>query len=320
MASTRFQPPRAFWPSMLLGAGVFLCLAFVLSLGWAVYGTLESSARMGFGNKIGLVRIEGMIDEALAERVGRILDVYKKHSATSAVLIRVNSGGGSVSASEELYAKICSLDKIKPVVTYFGGAGASGAYYATCGSREIIANPGCLTGSIGVLMQFMQMEGLFQKLGVRYEVIKSGPVKDAGSFSRGLTERERALFQGTIDDVYARFLEVILTHRTDDMARVLAAQRKTKPENISTEEIFKYLKSIADGRILTGRQAKRLGLVDSVGTFDDALRRVSHLAGIKGEPRVVEQGGPGILDRMLQSTISSVVKAVRIPKISYQMP
>lgn len=297
-----------------------LIFAFVASLGLIIYDNFKSSPRIAFGSKIGLLRIEGLIDEAMAERLGKIIDIYRKNDATSAVLIRVNSGGGSVSASEELYAKINALNKVKPVVTYLSGAGASGAYYATCGSRELVANPGCLTGSIGVLMQFMQMEGLFQKLGIRYEVIKSGPIKDAGSFSRALTAQERALFQGTIDDVYERFLEVILAHRSEEISTVLAKQQNRKASEIGAKEIRKHLVSIADGRILTGRQAKKLGLVDSVGTFDDALRRASHLAGIKGEPRLVEQGRAGFVERFMQSVVSGILRAAATPKISYQMP
>lgn len=320
MPSHRPQPPRSFWPSMLLGTGLLLIFAFVASLGLVIYDNFKSSPRIAFGKKIGLLRIEGLIDQAMAERVGQTIDLYRRNDATSAVLIRVNSGGGSVSASEELYAKINALNRVKPVVTYLGGAGASGAYYATCGSREIVANPGCLTGSIGVLMQFMQMEGLFQKLGIRYEVIKSGPIKDAGSFSRALTETERALFQGTIDDVYERFLEVILAHRSEEISSVLAKQQKKKPSDISVKEIRKHLMSIADGRILTGRQAKKLGLVDSVGTFDDALRRTALLAGIKGEPRIVEHGQPGFVERLMQSAVRGILKVAATPKISYQMP
>ena len=105
-------------------------------------------------------------------------------------------------------------------------------------------------------MQFMQMEGLFQKLGIRYEVIKSGPIKDAGSFSRALTERERAIFQGTIDDVYERFLEVILAHRSEEISGVLAKQQKKKTSDIGAKEIRKHLISIADGRILKGDRLK----------------------------------------------------------------
>mgnify|MGYP001615086616 FL=1 len=158
--------------------------------------------------------------------------------------------------------------KQKKVVASMGTVAASGGYYVACASDWIVANPGTLTGSIGVIMEFANLEGLFKKIGVEGVVIKSGKHKDIGSPFRSITKDEKELLQAIIDDVYAQFISAV------------ADGRKMKPEAV---------KELADGRIFTGRQAKELKLVDELGTMQDAINITARLAGIKGEPGIIEK-------------------------------
>ena len=194
-----------------------------------------------------------------------------------AVVLRINSPGGSIGAVQEIYEEVNRLkEKGKKVVVSMGDVGASGAYYVACAADKIIANPGTITGSIGVLMSLGNMEELFRKVGIKVEVIKRGKHKDIGSLSREMTPEERKLLQGVIDDAYDQFLQAVMEGR-----------------NLKKREAEK----IAQGQVFTGRQAKNLGLIDEIGNFQDAVRLAGKLAGIPGEPKVIElpKPFPGIL-------------------------
>ncbi len=154
-----------------------------------------------------------------------------------------------------------------PLVVSMGSVAASGGYYIACTADTIFANPGTLTGSIGVVMSFTNLEELFGKLGMDFEVIKSGEFKDTGSWSRQMTDAERALLQGTIDDIHAQFVEAVAEGRGMEYDAVAA---------------------LADGRIFSGRQALEAGLVDRLGTLEDAVAVAARMGGIEGEPRVQE--------------------------------
>jgi len=193
------------------------------------------------------------------------------------VVLRINSPGGSIGAVQEIYEEVNRLkEKGKKVVVSMGDVGASGAYYIACAADKIVANPGTITGSIGVLMSLGNMEELFRKIGIKIEVIKRGKHKDIGSLSREMTAEERRLLQGVIDDAYDQFLRVVIEGRN---------LKKSKAEKL------------AQGQVFTGRQAKDLGLIDEIGNFQDAVRLAGKLAGIPGEPKVIElpKPFPGIL-------------------------
>lgn len=239
---------------------------------------LVGSCRMGMSMADGgrglpepgirVLRLEGKIDDAR-----KFVDKLRKaqdDSDVKAVVLRIETPGGAVGASQEIYSAVCSLDRVKPVVASIGNVGASGGFYAAMGARRIWALPGSLTGSIGVISQFTQFHELLEKVGVRSEVVKSGEMKDAGSPWRPMNEREKTLFQAMISDVYAQFREVVAIRRGIDSAA---------------------LDTLADGRVLTGRQAWKAGLVDTTGTLTEAIEDARRLAKL-GKDAPVDDDAP----------------------------
>ncbi|MCX7817175.1 MAG: signal peptide peptidase SppA [Syntrophales bacterium] len=214
--------------------------------------------------KVGIITVEGILFDA--KDAIRQIKEFEEEDKIKAIVIRVESPGGSVVASEEIYSAIKSLREKKKVVASLGGIAASGGYLVACAADKIVANPGTITGSISALMHFANVESLMQKIGLRSIVIKSGKFKDIGSPVREMTTEERALLQGLVDDIYEHLLEVI------------SKERKIKKEE---------LRKIADGRVFTGRQAKTLGLVDELGDQSFAVKLAASMAGLKGEPQVV---------------------------------
>ncbi len=223
-----------------------------------------------YGAHIGLVRIEGVISDS--REVSANLRFFEDDDRMKALVLRIDSPGGGVSASQEIYQEIVAIRESGiPVVVSMGAMAASGGYYVSCPGDTIVANPGSLTGSIGVIMSFMNLEVLFDKVGIDFEVVKSGEYKDIGSMNREMTQKERALLQTTIDDIHLQFMEVVAIERDLDMESV---------------------REMADGRIFSGRQALELGLVDVLGTLEDAQLLAARMGGIEGEPRVLEPVKP----------------------------
>ncbi len=219
-----------------------------------------------YGAHIGLVRIEGVIADS--REVIADLRSFEDDGGTKALVLRIDSPGGGVAASQEIYEEIVALrEGGMPIVVSMGAMAASGGYYVACPADTIVANPGTLTGSIGVIMSFMNLEELFDKVGVDFEIVKSGEYKDLGSMNRQMTPEERELLQDTLDDIHLQFMEVVAMERTLDIETV---------------------REIADGRIFSGRQALKEGLVDLLGTLEDAELVAARMGGIEGDPRVVE--------------------------------
>ncbi|HXB96472.1 MAG TPA: signal peptide peptidase SppA [bacterium] len=203
------------------------------------------------------------------------------------IVLALDTPGGGVAPSQEICQEIYRLrDDGVVVVASMGNMAASGGYYIASACDEIVADPGTVTGSIGVIMESYHAESLLAKVGVKFETIKSGEFKDSGSFSRPMLPRERALFQTAINDVYDQFVEAVAEGRHDAFAAVLAHRGGRKADSFTEAEVKAYAKSLADGRIYTGRQALDLGLVDSLGGLDDAVDRASELAGIH-DPEVI---------------------------------
>lgn len=216
------------------------------------------------GEKVALVRIEGPIIDS-KNAVEEIKD-YAKDSSVKAIVLRVDSPGGAVAPSQEIYEEVRKAAGKKPVVVSMGSIAASGGYYISSPATRIFANPGTLTGSIGVIMEIPNIEGLMNKVGIKTDVIKSGRHKDIASVFRGRSKEEREILQAVLDDVHEQFITAV------------ADGRKMIPDDV---------KKIADGRVFTGRQAQKIGLVDELGNLEDAIKAASKLAGIKGEPEVV---------------------------------
>ncbi len=238
----------------------FIAIIVIVILSYVL--TLTHTVPMG--EKVGLIRVEGVILDS--KDVIDELKNYAKDSSIKAVVIRINSPGGAVAPAQEIYSEIIKLKKEKKVIASMGSVAASGGYYIACPADKIVANPGTLTGSIGVIMEVPHIEGLMKKIGVETTVIKSGKHKDIASLFRTMSDDERKILQAVLDDVHDQFI------------RAVSEGRSIKYENI---------KELADGRIFTGKKAKELGLVDILGNLDDAVKLAGKLSGIKGEPRVV---------------------------------
>ncbi|SFE55285.1 signal peptide peptidase A. Serine peptidase. MEROPS family S49 [Thermoanaerobacter thermohydrosulfuricus] len=231
----------------------------------------ENKSVPSVSNTIGVITIEGVIGETnilgIPQVTGDPVEQIRKaqeDSTVKAVVVKINSPGGSAAKSVEIYTELKRLKETgKKVIISMGDAAASGGYMAACGGDIIVANPATITGSIGVIMQYTNYEGLYDKLGLKEITIKSGPYKDMGSPTRDLTPEEKEILQGVIDDTYEQFVEIVSEGRKMPIDKV---------------------KELADGRIFTGRQALKVGLVDKLGDFYDAVDIAAKEAGIQGKP------------------------------------
>jgi protease-4 len=246
---------------------LFFCLVMLLAfIGKSGDGEFSLA---GMGKKVAIIDLHGTITNSAD--IIRQLKKYAKDSSVPAIVLDIDSPGGEVAPSQEIYEEMQKAKEDgKKIVASMGSVGASGGYYVACAADTIVANPGTLTGSIGVLLEFPVAEELFKKIGLRFEVVKSGEFKDVGTYNRRMTEAERKLLQSVIDDTYDQFVEVLMENR-----------------NLSEEEALK----IADGSIFTGRQAKKLGLVDELGDLEDAIKIAGEMAGIKGPPKTIKERG-----------------------------
>jgi len=230
-----------------------------------VIGLIAGIAMRGqvYGGSIGVVEIDNIIYSS--KNIVKDLKLFGDDPSIKAIILRINSPGGIVAASQEIYDVIKRQKEKKPIITSMESVAASGAYYIALPSDVIVANPGTITGSIGVIMEWPVLEKLLQKLGIEFEVIKSKEHKDIGSTHRRLSEREKQLMQEMVTDVYDQFVDVTVQHR--DMPR---------------DSVLKY----ADGRVFTGQRAKELGFIDTLGSFDVAVDIAGDLTGIE-KPNLV---------------------------------
>jgi len=238
-------------------AGLFLLTVSSLGRG--------REAAFGFGPRVAVVEVEGMILDA--EEVVHDLKAHRENPLVRAVVLRVNSPGGVVAPTQEIYQAIRRLrESGKPVVASLGAVAASGGYYIATAADEIYANPGTLTGSIGVIMQLANVESLMKKIGVEWVVVKAGAFKDMGNVGRPMTPEERRVLQALLDDVHGQFIAAVAEGRKLDRAEVVR---------------------FADGRVFTGTQAQSLKMIDKLGGFEDAIDAAGRLAGLAAPPRVL---------------------------------
>ncbi|MDD2554173.1 MAG: signal peptide peptidase SppA [Desulfotomaculaceae bacterium] len=275
-------------------AGIVLGIV-ALTLLFAVISQPSGNTAVNSRNKgeVGIIYIEGIIAngqpggtslvaQMASEDIAAALREAARDPMLKAVVIRLNSPGGTAAAAQEISAEVERLRASgKKVVASMGDTAASGAYWIAAGTDRIVANPGTMTGSIGVIMERYDLQGLYGKIGVDTETFKSGPYKDMGSSSRSSTPEEQAIFQSMIDDIYNQFVEFVAQGRHKDISEVRA---------------------LADGRVYTGRQAIELGLVDQLGDFHDAVLLAGSLAGISGEPAVVNLGPKSIFRELFGVT------------------
>ncbi len=253
---------------ILIGLGVIAALLVFFFGVLFLIGryTGAKSSRFAFGDKIAIVEVKGVI--AQSSGVIEDLQQYVADDGVKAIVLRVDSPGGGVGPAQEIYREIMRIRTTskKKVVTSMGSVAASGGYYIACASDRIVANPGTITGSIGVIMQFSNLEELLKKIGVKGVVLKSGEHKDIGSPFREMTPEEKRIMQEVLDNVHQQFIQAVAEGRKLEISKVA---------------------QIADGRILTGEQAKNLGLVDQLGNLQDTIDVTAKMVGIEGKPNVL---------------------------------
>lgn len=260
---------------------LFICAGFV-GLGLWVAGTVGSNVGGGLalGDAVAIVRVEGVIvpgeapppspfggsaNGAYSQTIIDQLQSADENNSVKAVVLAVDSPGGSVFASDEIALQIEQMSK--PIISAMGSLAASGGYFVSAPTDEIWASPHTLTCSIGVISQFPNLEGFAEEYGVTFITVKSGKYKDTGNPFREFNEDDRALWQNLIDEAYGAFVTVVADGR-----------------GMAEEDV----RAVADGRICSGKQALEMGLVDNLGYLPDAIDRAAELGGIDGEPRIIE--------------------------------
>ncbi len=255
---------------------ILLLIAICIALIWGIKVTIQSRSPA-----IGILYIKGPIIDATEAL--KTIDNYEKDDAVKAVIVRIDSPGGKIGPSQEIYSRLLKLNNEKPVVTSMSSIAASGGYYIALASRCIYALPGTITGSIGVLIQFVDISRGLKKLGINAETITGGKLKDAGSPFRPLTKSEKSYFKGIINDLHEQFMEVVSKGRKLPM---------------------KQVRKLADGRVFTGRQAKKLGLIDRIGGLNDAINEAKTLAHISGKVRIIRpETGKGLLAYLIRQVL-----------------
>ena len=250
---------------VIVASFLFLLLILVVGM-WGLYGGGDVGMS-GWGKKVAIIDVHGVISSS--SDVIRQLKKYSSDNSVPAIVLHINSPGGLVAPSQEIYEEINKArEGGKKVIASLSSVAASGGYYVACASDTIVSNPGTLTGSIGVIFEFPVAEKLFNKIGLEFEVVKSGELKDMGTYARRMTEKERDVLQELINDTYDQFVEVVVEQR-----------------GIPKEEVLEF----ADGRVFTGRKAKELGLVDLLGNLEDAIKIAGEMGGIEGPPGTLRE-------------------------------
>ncbi len=251
---------------------VIIALFFFSALaifGLMFIGLMSEGGEMaigGFGESVGVIEVFGVINEESGRPVIEQIEKWTESSGIKAIVIHINSPGGGVAISQEIFDAARKATDMKPVVAAMASVAASGGYYIACATDRIIANPGTLTGSIGVIFQFHTAEGLLEKVGIGTETVKSGELKDVGSYARPMSGKEELMLRSVVMDTYEQFVNAVAEGR-----------------GMEPDEIY----PLADGSIFTGLQAYNLGLIDTLGGLSEAIELAADLAELEGEPNIV---------------------------------
>ncbi len=251
-----------FW-FFLAGFAAFIIFGAIVCT-FIINSITGESSEITVKNGIGLVEVKGLIIDP-QDTVKQLSD-FRKNDKIKAVVLRIDSPGGVVGPSQEIWAAVKKVKEKKPVIVSMGSVAASGGYYIAAPASLIYANPGTITGSIGVLMKFSNIEGLLGKVGMKSFTIKTGKFKDVGSPVRSMTPEERAMLQAVIDSTHGQFVKAVAEGRNLSEAKV---------------------RELADGRIFSGEQALNLKLIDRMGTLQDAIAEAGRVAGIEGDPEII---------------------------------
>lgn len=273
----------------------FIILGLFLILIVASLLLVMLQKNMPLGDRVALIRIEGIITDS--REATEELKEYVKNPSIKAIVLRIDSPGGAVAPAQEIYEEVRKAVAKKKVLVSMGSVAASGGYYIASPATRIIANPGTLTGSIGVIMEIPNIAGLMDKLGIKTEVVKSGRHKDIASIFRGIGKEEREILQGVLDNVHAQFIKAV------------AEGRKMLPSDVE---------KIADGRVFTGEQALKAGLIDELGSLEDAVQAAAKLSGIKGEPVIVTKKEHfSLIDLIREGVPKELTNIVPTVKLKY---
>jgi protease-4 len=252
------------WIWVLLGLGAFFMFSVLIAL-FAINSIFGEDSEFNVTSGVGVVDVKGIILDP--QETVRQLSDFAKNDKVKSVVLRIDSPGGVVGPSQEIWSAVKKLKQKKKVVVSMGSVAASGGYYIAAPATLIYANPGTITGSIGVLMKFSNLEGLMDKVGMKSFTLKTGKYKDVGAVSRKMTDDEKAMLQSVIENTHAQFVKAVAEGR-----------------NLPVEKV----REIADGRIFSGEQAMAHKLVDRLGTLQDAIEEAGRLGGITGEPHVIK--------------------------------
>jgi len=277
----------------LLTFSSVVATAMILMTVLVTFGTRDTEFE--FGEKVGIIEINGIIAES--KNVLNHLKRFREDNAIKAIVVRVDSPGGAVGPSQEIFREIRKTSATKKVVASMGTIATSGGYYIAAGANGIVANPGTITGSIGVIMGFTNYEELLHKIGLVPIVVKSGEYKDIGSPVREMKPEEKEILQEFAKKIHRQFIEDIVDGRKMDMEKV---------------------ESLADGRIFTGQESKKFGLVDRLGNLEDAIEWAGRLGGIKGKIATVyaKEKKYSLLKYFTDSSAGTLFNHILNPKLS----
>ena len=269
-----------------------ILVIFFLGLSLLTLPRLRRGSFWSGGAKVGVVEIKGIISDSRIPL--KQIDRFKNDPSIKAIVLRVNSPGGAVGPSQEIMREVLKTRRTKMVVASLGTVAASGGYYIASAASLIMANPGTTTGSIGVIMQFTNVEQLAKKLGLDFFALKAGRYKDVGSPFRTMTPEDKAYLQTLLDNVYQQFIRDVSKNRRIPLAR---------------------MKEIAEGRVYTGEEAKKIGLVDTFGNLSDAIEKAGRLGGIKGKVEAVypEKEGFSLLRLLLGQDTEESLTNLSLP-------
>ncbi len=290
---------RTLWTGCLV---TFLVVLFFVGLSGVVLALLGKGSLFGSRERVGVVEIKGVLTDS--RTIIKQLDRYRDDGTVKAIVLRINSPGGAVGPAQEILREVEKVRRKKKIVASLGTVAASGGYYIASGADLIMANRGTATGSIGVIMQFTNVEGLTKKIGLDFFDLHAGHYKDVGSPFRPMTSEEKAYLQALIDNIYQQFLTDVARNRKIPLAK---------------------LKTLAEGKIYTGEQAQQIGLVDDFGNLPDAIDKAGRLGGIKGkvEATYPEKEGFSLLRLLLgqdtEDTLSQL-KALPYPEPAFLPP
>jgi protease-4 len=256
---------------------IIVCLIALIFCVSLIFGLVRRPS----GNRIGVVEIEGLIS-ASKDATEDIIR-FKEDPSIKGVILRINSPGGSVGPTQEIYREVVKLKEKKKVYASMGSTCASGGYYIASAAEKLYANPSTITGSIGVIMQLMIVEDVLKKLGLKSDTIKAGEFKDTGTPFREMTPAEREYLNGIVQGIYEQFIKDV------------AAARKMNPQRV---------KELAEGRVYTGNQAKELGLIDDIGDFYDAVDGLKAALRIKGKPTLIYAEKPFSFSKWIFGALS----------------